>query len=152
MRDFYSVLQVAPKAGEAEIKSAFRNLAKTCHPDMRPGDRAAEEAFQEIRRAYRFLSNPATRKIYDTFLADRRAVERAYFRRRLATMSATFTLTAIAVVVAVLWFSESGLLAGASERTSALELARAAAAEPSQAAPNAGSVPPEGRSMSGERR
>lgn len=113
MRNFYSVLRVAPKASDAEIKTAFRNLAKTCHPDVRPGDSGAEEAFQEAKRAYKFLSNPETRKIYDDYLASRRALERRRFRRAAATMSTTFVLTAATVFGAAVWVQTGGLsLAG----------------------------------------
>jgi curved DNA-binding protein CbpA len=108
MRNFYSVLRVAPKASEAEIKTAFRNLAKTCHPDVRPGDSAAEEAFQEAKRAYKFLSNPETRKVYDDYLASRRALERRRFRRAAATMSTTFVLTAATVLGAAFWVEAGG--------------------------------------------
>ena len=109
MRNFYSVLRVAPKASDAEIKTAFRTLAKTCHPDVRPGDSGAEEAFQEAKRAYQFLSNPETRKIYDDYLASRRALERRRFRRAAATMSTTFVLTAATVFGAAVWAQTGGL-------------------------------------------
>jgi curved DNA-binding protein CbpA len=102
MRNFYSVLQVAPKASEAEIKAAFRTLAKTCHPDLKPGDRQAEEAFQEVQRAYAYLSNSETRKVYDGFLAERAAVERRRRLRSTMVMSATFLLTVAAVILTVL--------------------------------------------------
>jgi DnaJ-class molecular chaperone len=108
MRNFYTVLRVAPKASGAEIKSAFRNMAKTCHPDVKPGDSEAEAAFQEVKRAYKFLSNPETRKVYDEFLASRRAVERRRFRRAAATMSASFVLTAATVFVATIWLQHGG--------------------------------------------
>jgi DnaJ-class molecular chaperone len=110
MRDFYSVLQVAPKASEAEIKAAFRTLAKTCHPDLKPGDKGAEEAFQEAKRAYSFLTNPETRKMYDTFLAERRAIERQRRWRSTMVMSATFLLTAASVILTIL-----GLYVGSPE-------------------------------------
>ena len=136
MRNFYSVLQVAPKASEAEIKAAFRTLAKTCHPDLAPGDRQAEEVFQEAKRAYTFLSNSETRKMYDAFLAERSAAERQRRRRSAMTMSATFVLTAATVILAVLWlnvgsipFVGGRLSAGAAER-SPLEMARAPGAGP----------------------
>jgi DnaJ-class molecular chaperone len=135
MRDFYSVLDVAPKAKDAEIKAAFRNLAKTCHPDVRPGDRGAEETFQEAKRAYRFLANAETRKIYDAFLADRRAAKRLRLRRAATTMSASFLLTAATVLLAAAWLHDGGLSLGvgrsiAQERTSAMEVARAATSAP----------------------
>jgi DnaJ-class molecular chaperone len=114
MRDLYSVLQVAPRASDAEIKSAFRNLAKLYHPDVRPGDREAEAAFQEAQRAYTYLSNPQTRKLYDTFLADRRAAERRRLRRSLATMSATFVLTTAVVLLAMTLLHGGGLAFGGS--------------------------------------
>ncbi len=136
MQNFYSVLNVAPQAGEAEIKAAFRTLAKTCHPDLKPGDRQAEEAFQEAKRAYTFLSNPETRRMYDAFLAERSAAERKRRRRSAMTMSATFVLTAAAVIVTFLWlnagsvpFAGGRASAGAAER-SHLEMARAPGAGP----------------------
>jgi curved DNA-binding protein CbpA len=132
MRNFYAVLRVAPRASDAEIKSAFRSLAKTCHPDLRPGDREAEEAFQEVKRAYTFLSNPETRKMYDAFLASQRAAARGRLRRAAATMCATFALTIATVVLVAVWVHEGGisfsgrLLAEAPERASGtLDVARA---------------------------
>jgi DnaJ-class molecular chaperone len=104
MRDLYSVLHVAPKASDAEIKSAFRTVAKTCHPDMRPGDRTAEETFHEARQAYLYLSNPEMRRIYDDYLEGRRAARRARRRRTVRTMSASFVLTVAAVALAALWW------------------------------------------------
>jgi curved DNA-binding protein CbpA len=108
---------------------------------VKPGDPAAEEAFQEARRAYQFLSNTETRRMYDDFLASRRVAARLRFRRSLATMSATFLLTAATVVGTVLWIGEGSLslggerlVAGVAERGAAVELARAAAAEPAPAA------------------
>ena len=140
MRNFYSVLQVAPKASEAEIKAAFRTLAKTCHPDLKPGDKEAEETFQEAEQAYRFLSNPEARKKYDAFLAERSATERQRRRRSAMTMSASFALTAAAVILTVLWLNvaslpsaggrpTSGTSIGAAER-SHVEVARASRALP----------------------
>jgi DnaJ-class molecular chaperone len=129
MRDLYSVLQVAPNASDAEIKSAFRNLAKTCHPDVRPGDREAGHAFQEAKRAYQLLSNSETRKAYDAFLANQRAAERARRRRAATTMSATFLLTAAAICLVAIWLQQGGfpigrLIGGAIQRAGAHEMAR----------------------------
>ena len=132
MRNLYSVLQVAPKASDAEIKAAFRNVVKTCHPDVKPGDPEAEQAFQEAKRAYKFLSKPETRKIYDDYLAHRQAAARQRLRRAAATMSATFLLTAASVVLVGLWLSGTGLplssrlLAETPETAGALEVARRA--------------------------
>jgi curved DNA-binding protein CbpA len=129
MRNLYSVLRVAPKASDAEIKSAFRTVAKTCHPDVRPGDQEAGKAFQEAKRAYQLLSNPETRKAYDAFLASRRAIERARRRRAAATMSASFLLTAATVSLVAMWLHQGGLsigsfIADAIERAGAHEVAR----------------------------
>jgi curved DNA-binding protein CbpA len=112
MRDYYAVLQVAPEASDADIKTAFRNLAKTCHPDVRPGDPAAEAAFQEARQAYLLLTSPEKRKLYDAYLADRREAERRRFRRSLVTMSTTFVLTAAAVLLATALLHMGGIAFG----------------------------------------
>ena len=126
MRDPYSVLQVAPKASDAEIKSAFRSLAKSCHPDMRPGDREAEQTFHEARQAYLYLSNPETRRMYDDYLESQRAAERARRRRAVRTMSASFLLTVAAVALAAVWWQGRLPIGPIFERAGAHELARSA--------------------------
>ena len=55
-RDYYEVLGLSKGAGEAEIKKAYRTLAKKYHPDMNPGDKEAEAKFKEINEAYAVLS------------------------------------------------------------------------------------------------
>ncbi len=64
-RDYYKILGVSKTASEAELKSAFRKLAKQYHPDKNPGDNKAEEKFKEINEAYEVLSDPAKRVKYD---------------------------------------------------------------------------------------
>jgi DnaJ-class molecular chaperone len=137
MQDFYTVLRVAPKASDAEIKTAFRNRAKACHPDVKPGDSEAEAAFQEVERAYKFLSNPETRKAYDAFLASRRAAKRRRLRRAAATMSASFLLTAATVLVAMIWLQYGGVpsareLGEGPGRSGSIEIVRAASKAPAQ--------------------
>ena len=66
-RDYYEVLGVSKTADDAEIKKAFRNLAKKYHPDMHPGDKECEEKFKEAQEAYAVLSDPDKRKQYDQF-------------------------------------------------------------------------------------
>src|SRR5260370_29949024 len=54
-RDHYAILGVPADAGEAEIKAAYREKAKQCHPDLNPGDAAAAERFRMISEARRVL-------------------------------------------------------------------------------------------------
>jgi DnaJ-class molecular chaperone len=65
MREPYDVLGVPRNASAADIKSAYRRLAKSLHPDLQPGEPAAEARFQELQGAYRILKDPALRKRYD---------------------------------------------------------------------------------------
>ncbi|MCU0727461.1 MAG: DnaJ domain-containing protein, partial [Planctomycetes bacterium] len=64
-KDYYTVLGVKEDAGEAEIKKAYRVLAKRFHPDRNPGDKRAEERFKEVQQAYDVLGEPAKRRKYD---------------------------------------------------------------------------------------
>ena len=66
-RDYYEVLGVSKTADEAELKKAYRALAKKYHPDMNPGDKEAEKKFKEASEAYAILSDPDKRRQYDQF-------------------------------------------------------------------------------------
>ena len=61
--DFYSVLGVSRGANEAEIKKSYRRMARKNHPDVNPGDKAAEERFKNIQEAYNVLSDSKKRAI-----------------------------------------------------------------------------------------
>src|SRR5262252_8853705 len=76
-KDYYSTLGVAKTASEKEIKQAFRKLARKHHPDVNPGDKAAEARFKDINEAYEVLGDPAKRKKYDELGANWRMYEQA---------------------------------------------------------------------------
>jgi len=63
--DFYQVLGVGRKSTPGDIKKAYKRLARKCHPDLNPGNRAAEEQFKRITEAYEVLSDPEKRRRYD---------------------------------------------------------------------------------------
>ena len=68
--DYYKILGVSKNATEAEIKKAYRKLARKYHPDLNPGDKEAEKRFKEINEANEVLSNPENRKKYDQYGKD----------------------------------------------------------------------------------
>ncbi|MEG3436804.1 DnaJ domain-containing protein [Pannus brasiliensis CCIBt3594] len=65
MANYYDILQIPRDATIAQIKAAFRRLARRYHPDLNPGDPEAAEKFREIERAYEILRDPARRERYD---------------------------------------------------------------------------------------
>jgi molecular chaperone DnaJ len=65
--DYYKLLGVSKKADAAEIKKAYRKLARKYHPDVNPDDPEAEKRFKEIQEAYAVLSDDEKRQQYDTF-------------------------------------------------------------------------------------
>jgi len=76
-RDYYATLGVARDASPADIKKAFRKLARANHPDLNKGDAAAEARFKEINEAHEVLSDPQKRKAYDQLGANWEQVQRA---------------------------------------------------------------------------
>lgn len=66
-RDYYEVLEIAKGASQDEVKKAYKKLAKKYHPDMNPGDKAAEQKFKDVNEAYAVLSDPEKREKYDRF-------------------------------------------------------------------------------------
>jgi len=77
VRDYYQTLGVARTATPAEIKKAFRKLARENHPDKKPGDKVAEQRFKDVNEANEVLSDPDKRTKYDRFGKDWEAYERA---------------------------------------------------------------------------
>src|ERR687893_1325098 len=76
-KDYYATLGVAKTASEKEIKQAFRKLARKYHPDVNPGDAAAEARFKELNEANEVLGDPEKRKKYDELGANWRMYEQA---------------------------------------------------------------------------
>jgi molecular chaperone DnaJ len=64
-KDYYAILGVKKSASAEDIRKAFRKLARKYHPDVNPGDKAAEEKFKQLSEANDVLSDPKKRKIYD---------------------------------------------------------------------------------------
>lgn len=68
-KDFYKILGVAKDASDADIKKAYRKLARQYHPDTNSGDTAAEKKFKDVSEAYSVLSDPDERQQYDAIRA-----------------------------------------------------------------------------------
>ncbi len=68
--DYYKILEVDRKAATAEIKKAYRRLARKYHPDLNPHDKNAKSRFQQINEAHEVLSDPEKRKKYDQYGTD----------------------------------------------------------------------------------
>lgn len=67
VKDYYKILGVSRDASDAQIKSAFRKLAKKYHPDMNQNSDIAKKKFEEVNEAYEVLSDPKKRKNYDMY-------------------------------------------------------------------------------------
>jgi curved DNA-binding protein len=68
--DYYKILEIPKTASEADIKSAYRKLARKYHPDVNPNNKEAERKFKEINEANEVLSDPEKRKKYDAYGKD----------------------------------------------------------------------------------
>jgi curved DNA-binding protein len=76
-KDYYAVLGVPRTASQAEIKKAYRKLARQHHPDAKPGDKEAERRFKEVNEANEVLGDPDKRKQYDELGANWEQISRA---------------------------------------------------------------------------
>jgi curved DNA-binding protein len=76
-RDYYATLGVPRNATQADIKKAFRKLARQHHPDVNKGDAAAERRFKEVSEANEVLSDPEKRKLYDQLGSNWQAYQQA---------------------------------------------------------------------------
>ena len=68
--DYYKVLEIEKTATEADIKKAYRKLARKLHPDLNPNDKEAKKKFQAINEANEVLSDPEKRKKYNQYGKD----------------------------------------------------------------------------------
>ncbi len=137
-RDYYKVLGVERKASEAEIKSAYRKLARKFHPDVNPNNKEAEAKFKELNEAYQVISDPEKRKKYDELGADwehgvsQEEMMRRYARQQSAAGAARAAglarALAAAVVTSAISFRSFSAAAAADEAASREARADAAAA------------------------
>ena len=68
--DYYKILEIDKSASQADIKKAYRKLARKLHPDLNPNDKTAQHKFQQINEANEVLSDPEKRKKYDQYGKD----------------------------------------------------------------------------------
>ena len=91
-RDYYKVLGVDRGATEAEIKTAYRKLARKFHPDVNPNNKEAERRFKEANEAYQVIGDAEKRKKYDELGADwERGTPQEEVYRRYANAGGPFT-------------------------------------------------------------
>ena len=105
MRNLYQVLGTTAQADDSQLKSAYRNLAKTYHPDINAGNRRAEVRFKELNQAYEVLRDPGARAAYDAFLADKQTGARRRIGNAALTVSASVLSAAVCLSLMV-WLQD----------------------------------------------
>jgi len=103
MLDFYSVLGLSRRANHEKIKAAYWSLAKQSHPDVKRGDKHAEQRTKEINRAYDTLGDPEARAAYDLDLRRLRATARRSYWSSAAMGAATCILTVGCFCLMAMW-------------------------------------------------
>ncbi|MDX1543253.1 MAG: DnaJ domain-containing protein, partial [Christiangramia sp.] len=89
--DYYKLLELDKSATQADIKKAYRKLARKYHPDLNPNDKDAQLRFQQINEAHEVLSDPEKRKKYDEYGKDwKHADQFEEARRQQAASSGGF--------------------------------------------------------------
>jgi curved DNA-binding protein CbpA len=99
----YEVLGLPPDADEAQIKAAYRDLARNLHPDVNEGNAASAERLAEINHAYEVLGDQRARSAYDLALAHHRGQMRRHYTILAGCTAVTFAVTLIAVSYLVRW-------------------------------------------------
>jgi hypothetical protein len=103
MCTLYEVLGLPPGADGAQIKAAYRELARRLHPDVNDGDAASAGRLAEVNHAYEILSDQRARSAYDHALACRWSQMRWHYALLAACTAVSFTVTLIAVSTLVRW-------------------------------------------------
>ncbi|MBU5677843.1 DnaJ domain-containing protein [Alkaliphilus sp. MSJ-5] len=91
MKNLYKILEISENASQAEIKKAYRGLAKKYHPDANINGENTEEKFKEITEAYSLLRDEKYRKEYDEKLFNSKNSEQKTFRREKSSSKKTST-------------------------------------------------------------
>ncbi len=112
--NYYDVLGIRPGADDDQVKHAYRELAKTLHPDRNPGDEVAERRFKLVSTAYEALKDAGRRQSYNEFLSFNEGREKSQKRQwgRLIALVALLLLGPSAVLVGVFGFGSGTLFGG----------------------------------------
>ncbi|NJM34513.1 MAG: DnaJ domain-containing protein [Rhodomicrobium sp.] len=105
--NYYAILGVSQTAEDEIIKNAFREKAKTYHPDYNPDDAEAERRFKQINTAYEALKDPSRRKAYDEWLRFARTRKKTS-RRQWRRLAALFALLLLGPSIILSWLTMSG--------------------------------------------